>query len=344
MSFIQKYFGKNPEELTYQDVVDFFSVEREESDKIEFKSYYSSAQENERDKENGVIRGVCGFLNSGGGLLIWGAPIGMTVQGRNEKIFTGSLSPVTRLVEKDYIINRITDSVTPAPNNITFFPLNDNGNYIYLFEVLASEYSPHQFKNTYYMRIDGQTKPAPHHYIEALFKKITYPRLKGFIKLEEFYLQGGIFYLKIKGIIFNFSRLQNETKLAYRMIVSLGATFENNIGFPHNRYFMNGHEMRVVKDPQTVYYNQPITFTEILQLDYNELLNNDSTFEMMLYFGGEKAPLQISNYKIKVDFRNLNPQNLNHFYNEIDENRYAFEHSDELGLSEEERLQMILGR
>ena len=28
------------------------------------------------------------------------------------------------------------------------------------------------------MRLDGQTRNAPHHYIEALFKQIKFPNLK----------------------------------------------------------------------------------------------------------------------------------------------------------------------
>src|SRR6187399_975460 len=114
MSYIQQYFGKAPQDLTYQDVTDFFSIEREESDKIEFKSYHAPG-ENDKEKENGIIRTVCAFLNSSGGLLIWGAPVGQNVAGKTEKVFVGALSPVTRLVEKDYFINRITDSTTPAP-------------------------------------------------------------------------------------------------------------------------------------------------------------------------------------------------------------------------------------
>jgi predicted HTH transcriptional regulator len=208
MSFVLKYFGKEIENLTYQDVVDFFSTEKEESDKIEFKSYVAGGDE--KDKENGIIRSVCAFLNSIGGVVVWGAPVGQSVPGKTEKVFTGALSPLNKLIEKDYFINRLTDLITPAPNGITFTRLENARQYVYILNIEPSEYSPHQFRNTYYMRIDGQTKPAPHHYIEALFKKITYPHLKGFIKIEEIKNDGRQFFLRVSFIIFNMSKLQNE--------------------------------------------------------------------------------------------------------------------------------------
>ena len=152
MNYILQYFGKAPQDLSYQDVIDFFAIEREESDKIEFKSFHTPI-DNDREKENGVVRSICAFLNSSGGLLIWGAPVGQNVVGKTEKVFVGALSPVPRLIEKDYFISRITDSITPAPNNVSFYSLQDNGNYIYLIDVNQSDYSPHQFRNIYYMRI-----------------------------------------------------------------------------------------------------------------------------------------------------------------------------------------------
>ncbi len=344
MSYIQQYFGKTPHDLTYQDIINFFATEKEESDKIEFKSFHAPG-ENEKEKENGIIRTVCALLNSSGGLLIWGAPVGQNIAGRTEKVFVGALSPVTRLVEKDYFINRITDSITPAPNNVNFYTLVDNGNYIYLVEVQQSEYTPHQFRNTYYMRIDGQTKPAPHHYIEALFKKITYPKLKGYITLNNFDHDGRYFYLEMTAMIFNLSRLQNEYKAFYRIVVTHGVIFNGSLAqIPNSPYFMNGHEIRVVKPVDTIYYNQPYRFTEVIRLNPQEIQQRNSEFEIWFYFGGEKSPLLLSKYKLRINFNNLTPANLNDFFINIDENRYYFEHSDELGLTEEQRISQIIGR
>ncbi len=257
MSYIQQYFGKQPQDLVYQDIIDFFANEKEESDKIEFKSYHSLG-ENDKEKENGIIRTVCALLNSNGGLIIWGAPIGQNVAGRTEKVFVGTLSPVTRQIEKDYFINRITDSITPSPNEVFFFRLEDGTNYVYVIEVGKSEYAPHQFRNIYYMRIDGQSRPAPHHYIEALFKKITYPKLKGYIKPERLYHYGTSIFLKITPVIFNLSKLLNEHNVYYRIVVTKGI-FANSLKDRNsgNPYGLNGNDLRVLNALDTIYYNEP---------------------------------------------------------------------------------------
>jgi hypothetical protein len=341
MSYISQYFGKESQDLTYQDVVDFFAGEKEESDKIEFKAYVATGDE--REKENGVIRSICAFLNSSGGITIWGAPVGQTIAGRAEKVFVGALSPVNRLIEKDYFINRLTDSITPAPVGITFLRLENAGQYIYILEAEQSPYSPHQFRNNYYMRIDGQTKPAPHHYIEALFKKITYPHLKGFIKIEELTNDGNRYYLRVSFIVFNLSKLQNEHNLYLRMVVTHGAVFQRSFTSPE-AFNMGGHEFSKTDNVRTVYYNQPYRYTELIQLNPQELIQNGSQFEIWFYFGGKNSPLKLSKYTVRLNFNAPAPANLNMLMVNIDENKPFFEHSDALGLTEEERINQILGR
>ena len=112
MSYSKLYFGKELGELTYADIENFFIDEKDESNKIEYKSYHNPDEKNHTEKENGVIRAICALLNSEGGLVIWGAPIGQTVGGKKEKIFKGELSPVEKLIEKDSLINRVTDLIT----------------------------------------------------------------------------------------------------------------------------------------------------------------------------------------------------------------------------------------
>ncbi|MNK82667.1 Divergent AAA domain protein [compost metagenome] len=73
-NFSHNYFGKDLEALTQNDLTDYFSTVKEESDKIEFKAYHQQYGNFNKNIE-GVIRGICAFLNSNGGLLIWGAPL-----------------------------------------------------------------------------------------------------------------------------------------------------------------------------------------------------------------------------------------------------------------------------
>jgi hypothetical protein len=335
MGYIRQYFGKELIELNYSDIENYFVNERDESDKIEFKSYYSIEEKNHTEKENAVIRAVCGLLNSEGGIVIWGAPIGQTISGKKEKIFKGDLSPADKLIEKDSFINRVTDLITPSPKGIKFQALEKSGQYVYIIEVEQSFYSPHQFRNTYYMRIDGQTKPAPHHYIEALFRKVTFPKLEGYIKIDSFNTDGQQFILQLSNIIFNKSKLQNEHDIYYRVIVTVG-TFKIN---ESKVYAMKGHEVRNYNAKTTLYYDEPLRNSEIVLFTPQELVKSNNELEIIFYFGGRQSPLMISKYKV-----NITTSNMSTSYITMEENVYAYEQSDKLDMSDADRMKIILGR
>jgi predicted HTH transcriptional regulator len=178
MDFCTPHFGKPLNDLTLEDVSNFFSTEKIETDQLEFKSFGGLANDNYK----GITRTICAFLNSKGGLLIWGAPAGTDVAGRNEKVFLGELSLINQVLVKDALISKVSDSITPLPSGIRVKVIVQDVNCVCVFEVDESNYSPHQFDKSYVMRIDGQTKPAPHHYIEALFRRIKYPEVEGYLK------------------------------------------------------------------------------------------------------------------------------------------------------------------
>lgn len=193
MDYSKIYFDKTINNLSFQDIVAFFIEPKEEYTKIEFKSF-SAQYGNFNVNLEGVIRGICAMLNSEGGILIWGAPEGIVPTGQKEKIFQGNLTSVSDLKTKDWIINKISDSITPLPIGINVAILVENQNIVYVFEIQQSTYPPHQYKNTYYARLDGQTKPAPHYLIDALFKKITYPNIEGYISLDKISHNGSNYF------------------------------------------------------------------------------------------------------------------------------------------------------
>ncbi|MEL6812966.1 MAG: ATP-binding protein, partial [Bacteroidota bacterium] len=138
-NYSQQYFGKDLNDLNYEDINNFFIEEKEESDKIEFKAFHPSFG-NFNKNLDGVIRGICAFLNSDGGILIWGAPLGKKLEER--EVFQGTLSPVTEFKEKDSLISKISDSITPLPVNINVKIIEQEGQYLYIFETQMSSYSP----------------------------------------------------------------------------------------------------------------------------------------------------------------------------------------------------------
>lgn len=239
MQFIKSFFGKNLTELLYKDIADFFKIEQVESDRIEFKSF-SLKYGNLNKNLAGVIRGICAFLNSEGGVLIWGAPKGKKISGRKEKAFVGDLSPVNELCEKDWLISKISDSITPLPIGINVQTLEDKGLFVYVFEIQQNNYRPHQYSNIYYARLDGLTKPAPHYLIDALFKQIKYPNIEGFIKPTKISHNGKKYLLDIEIFIINFSYFQNEEHVVFRLFCEKGKFIGNRgYGLEHN-YSLGG--------------------------------------------------------------------------------------------------------
>jgi len=67
LDYAKQLLGKSLRDLSYDDIADYFSSAREESDSIEFKSWSA-----ENSKWDPIYTGVTAFLNSTGGILIWG--------------------------------------------------------------------------------------------------------------------------------------------------------------------------------------------------------------------------------------------------------------------------------
>lgn len=156
-----------------QDIEDFFVIERKEGTYVEFKSFPPESKSFD-DNFKGIIRAICGLLNSNGGVVIWGAPKGDKDANSHEKKFKGSLTPIPGYKEKDWIINKVSDCLIPLPIGIKVQILqNSPTENLYIFEVQESPYKPHQFENIYYVRLDAQTRPAPHFLVQALFRRIV---------------------------------------------------------------------------------------------------------------------------------------------------------------------------
>jgi hypothetical protein len=319
MSYARLFFGKEINEITYGDVENFFTDEKEESDKIEFKSYYSVYENHFSQKESGIIRAVCGMLNSEGGLIIWGAPKGQSVAGKKEKIYKGELSPLDALIEKDAFISRVTNLVTPSAKGIIFQRLEKNSRYVYLIEVQQSQYAPHQYNNTYYMRIDGQTRPAPHHYIEALFQRISYPNLEGKLLLDSVSSQLDLLYqtLRIKIDISNRSMFQNEHDI-YIKLLSERVLIESNDfnAFVRQTRDKTGSEMEIYNVRSTLYHLAPLR--NYFTVSFDKDIKKGS---LILIFGGKTSPLKMCKYNLRISSAANKPAVLEPEF----ENVYLFE-------------------
>ena len=289
------------------------------------------------------MKSICAFLNSEGGLIIWGAPEGKKVNEKKEKIFQGDLTTISKSFEKDSLLNKIHSAITPLPNgiNVQIIPYKDGT--ICIFEVQKSNYSPHQWANQYWMRIDGQSKIAPHHYIEALFKQIHYPNLEGYIKFLKYDLNNqnirSIYSLLIEVFLFNFSPLQNENNPLYTILCNPGKFAQ--ITFEGSRLDFDNHQLiREVIRP-VLHYGSPIMERYSIIIPADELYKNNYEVDLIYSFGGEFSPLKTSKYKLNL----LKPnQDLNANIISMEENILMVDSTKILGLSKEKQLKDLIGR
>jgi hypothetical protein len=314
MTFSQTYFGKPLNELSYDNIESFFLEEKVETNHIEFKSI------NQKEKIEAMLQplreNICGFLNSDGGIIIWGAPEGKKVLTKKEKIFQCSLRPLNYLMEKDKLINKLCSEITPLPNTVKIQSLEKLNNYIYIIEVESSQYSPHQTSNHYFMRIDGQTRHAPHHYIEALFKKIRFPNIEGHIRLKTINNRGNTIYNGIKGnfyelhigfMAFNWSVFQNEENVYARIISDIGQ-FQDSYGNMRMKYPSCGECTGEIA--KILSYGEPMEFTERIFFNTNDFKESNLKSDFYFSIGGKYSPIKASYYQIDFE-RILNQKEVN---------------------------------
>jgi hypothetical protein len=338
MDFCTAHFGKTLNELSIEDIKSYFLDERIESDQIEFKSINSSGHINE--KFAGIQRTVCAFLNSSGGLLIWGAPEGIKVEGKKEKNFKGDLSFFNQVLEKDFVISKISDSIIPLPNNIRINIINDDAKSIVVIETDSSEFSPHQNANIYYMRIDGQTKPAPHHYIEALFKKITYPNIEAFLKITKIEVfQNNKYKVHFNMFFFNWTPLQNEEKLYFRVISTGKFVSYQNPQHSH-LYTLEGHEYFKENVKDIFYFGEPIYESNVILFDPSKLSQNGNNPRLIISFGGKFSPMKSCEYEF--DLSNIYLSNPNDIIIKRSENKLTRDAQEEKGVTKESIIKSLM--
>lgn len=285
MKYSEAIFGKPLLSLTYQDVEMFFQTEREETINLEFKSY--PAQGNHKDKENVIKKSVCAMLNSEGGIIIWGAPI-ETRDSNGITKASGSLTPFNVGLDKDKLINILSSTILPMPVSIQAHFLYDiNGNSIVVIEVVKSLERPHQIDNRYYVRLDGQTRVAPHYLIKALMQSQDFPIIRGHIRLKKISNDGNYIYLTFSKLLFNTSKFNNEKNLFMRIMIYPGQIFVNHklIGSTYDQDF------------PILSHGRPMMSKFILKLTPTEAQNE---IKIIFQFGGEKSPSKTSSYTYNI--------------------------------------------
>jgi len=346
MDFSTAFFGKTLNNLLYEDIVSYFSEVRGESELIEFKSFAERATFDAGLQ--GVIKAISAFLNSNGGIVIWGAPKGQKLVGNSEDVFTGALAAVNELKEKDSLINKISSAIVPLPIGIQVNILSSNdSSYVYIFEIQPSMYKPHQYDTRYYVRLDGQSKPAPHYLIDALMKQVTFPNIAGVINFGHLsYVSNGSMHLSITIGLFNFSELQNEESVSFRLLC-IGGYFkkgrESRYITHKPDYHMKGQELVYENFANVLHFGTPTIHEDLVVIEEDELKNNNYQLILDLSFGGKKSPAKTSSYTLDLSKVAL-PGNSTRYLINIEENVLYSDLKKQAGNTIEQSLLVFTGR
>lgn len=332
--YCKQLFGKSIQDLNYEDISNFFLEEREESTTLEFKSGQNSELAFEDVLKRKIIKSICGFLNSEGGVIIWGTPKEVKKEKSQSKyrVATGELLPNSSFIEKDTLIRKIVSNISYLPTGIKLAALNDGEKYLYIIEVQESQSKPHQYDNQYPIRIDGQTISAPHYLIDAMFKTIKLPELDGRIDfLSAEVEEGHHIIIKFAVIIFNKSIFINEKNLSFQILATPGYFIINRQG----SYISQPHEV--------LHYGRPYRETHSLYIPKQNLtgINN---IKMILSFGGELGPALTNSYTISINKLKTGKFDFSNHVVEMTENESYKEVQEKLGITHEDSLKKILNR
>ncbi|HET6244658.1 MAG: ATP-binding protein [Bacteroidetes bacterium] len=341
MNYSQNYFGKPLNDLTWNDIEGYFAEAKEETDSIEYKSFVEHGSMD--SKYEGIYKAACAFLNSNGGIIIWGTPVGRRIGDKKEKSFQGALSPINIVLEKDRVISKASGNIIPMPEGINVKIIENDTDCICVFEIQKSPFSPHQTNHIYYMRLDGQSVPAPHYYVEAMFRQIKFPDIEGYVKINNITIQGHLlsYNLHLEVLILNWSPLQNETNLSFRLTTTKGVFQGYDNPASTYEYWLNGAQ--VIGDDliDVLHHGAPLKTSLIIVIPAAEIMGE---MRMILHFGGKNSPLKSSEYKYQLSMAAEAGHSVNPIEVERTENIFMHELPQAMSMSKEEKLRNILGR
>lgn len=337
MSFSKQYFDNELTDLTSQDLIKFFESKQIESIHLEFKQYNPRANQ---DLFYFILPGITAFLNSEGGLLIFGAP--KPTQENKKEFYQGELTPFPPdfIPDKDTIIRKISDNIRSMPLGIKFHLVEFDSGLVAVFEVPQSQIKPHQFNDRYLVRLDGQNKPAPHYLIEALFKQVKMADIRSFIKVTKCQYLGfnnDTLLFEFNLHLINFTEFQNEKNVRFRLIVD--GEMELILDSGHLKSKSKSTEYFKIEN---LPFGEPYTTTFSLTGGLGNI-SKDKTVLLNIIFHGESCPSKLTVYKFPIKSI-AHRGHLEGNKAKLDINNILIsEHQRTLGLTHEESLKQSLG-
>jgi hypothetical protein len=335
MTISESFFGKKINDLAEQDLFNYFSTVRKESDNIEYKSYVDHSSEGgtqesrNKKKYSKILESITAFLNTGGGILIWGAPRGEKLTGETEESYSGNLTSVPYLIEHDSFFGKVSSEISPIPTEIFFKRISlVQGKNLYVFEVNRSEITPHQFKGTYFIRVGASTHTAPHQLVEAMIKRITFPKLEGYILFSQPFNVTGNLIVPIRIMLYNESPFINEKNVQFR-ILTVGCDVLNPFN-PLFNYILQGGSDYFENAKPILHKNMPYLSELCLATSQQIVMQNDALLNVSLTFWGDSSPVVMSYYVYKVHISASGPNAFTLENIEQSENKLLMDKSQEL--------------
>lgn len=299
MNFCQTYFSKDLDDLTADDLIHFFNSPQKESQYLEFKS----AREPNLDKvfTNNLKPGICSFLNSEGGLLIYGTP--KEDKKNPENPYHGPFQPYQKgfLGEHDTIIRKVSDGIIPMPVGVRLKEIEFENGFVAVFEIQQSLTKPHQTENTYQIRIDGQKKSAPHYLIEAMMRQISYPDLRAYIKVvkSEYDVKGENLIISFFVILTNFSEFQNEKNVRFRLRLQGPMEF-----IPGRLHKTISSKITKFMKIESAISRIPLKQKFKIKGEFGFHSSNEE-IKLEVIFHGESSPPKVSGYSFEIESKNM---------------------------------------
>jgi len=148
--------------------------------------------------------------------------------------------------------------------------------------------------------MDGQTKAAPHHFIEALFKKIGFPNLEAYLKLDKYEhvkLDDDAAILWCSIIFRNQTPFMNDFNLHYRVFSSHGQIISNfdiiNMSPISPQNIKLSGDYTNEKVAKVIYYGNWVDSRFKILLSREELHAWNYSLDLRIQFGAKHSPMKI---------------------------------------------------